>query len=844
MSVTIDKKSYPSINLFNNAAGAVPDPVEYVIATNLSSGQHTLQLKVAGENGYNYRLSATQVGIDGFRYGSSPFGSLRGRVLDPDGDGIPGAWLSVVADSVTYSVHAGSDGIFKLSGLPTSTYSLTAFAPNYAAQVINGVAVTAGSETAGIDITLAEAAGHPLFGRIYLPHSNNPAIQPAGISLNIMVKTGNNAGDWSAVLSTAYNTISLPIVSATYDPITAWTIRATIPAGTPAELYNLKVSSSLGTDTQMRAVQVVAQYNDPFYLVVLGDPQAATVEAKQPTFKRVVDEINLINPAFVLVVGDLTENGNAAQFEAYQTAINRLQVPSYAIAGNHDFAHDVGSVGQIQDWGLWKKYFGRRYYSFDYGSYHLLGMDNSMLQTINPNLADAGGYFADQVDWATTDLAAHQNSLLRFLFLHIIRQTRSADEELVEWKPVWMDQLRTNMVLYGHAGVDHVEVGGNTPVHWVETRDMIEQGYRLVRVDHGVVGFYTYQGDNSDAIPSGSLQLTFSPANNGQNNSVTATINNPLREHFEHALVRFVMPKQGCYQTDKGRVIQLVHSNDGRTSIVYVTLDAPAATRTQIKVTHCVGPDLTLAQNVSASSVVAGSNLTYTLAITNKGPLLATAVTLTDTLPASATLSSPVPSNCTPLEGKVSCQLGNLAPNNSTKVSLRVVVDPSARGKLTNLAAVTGFEYDPNDQNNTAPQNTTIRAEANLSIAQALSSNSVVAGSNFSYHFSINNSGLSTATGVTLTNFLPTGVTFVSASLNNCRKVDHKVICNWVALSPQNSSTEVTIQVLVDRETEGTLTNLTTVFASELDPDTSNNTVQQEVSVSDVDQTFLPILLK
>lgn len=844
VTVTIDKVSYPSINLFNNAAGAESDPIEYVIATNLPPGQHTLQLKVSGQNGYNYRLSATQVGIDGFRYGTFPFGSLHGRVLDPDGDGIPGAQLSIASGLATYTVQAGSDGLFNLSGLPSSTYTLTAFAQNYTAQVINGVAVTAGSETAGINITLPEAAGHPLFGRIYLPHSNNPAIQPAGTTLNIKVKTGSNAGGWSASLSTAYDTISLSIVSASYDPITAWTLQTAIPAGTPAELYNLTVSSNLSTDTQVRAVQVVAQYGDPFYFVVLGDPQAATIEAKQPIFKRIVDEINLINPAFVLVVGDLTENGSSAQFEAYQAAINRLRVPSYAIAGNHDFAHEVGSLGQIQEWGLWKKYFGRRFYSFDYGPYHLVGMDNSMLQTINPDLADIGGYFADQVAWAKTDLAAHQNSLLRFLFLHIIRQTRSADEDLVEWKPTWIDQLRANMVFYGHAGADYVEVSGNTPVHWVETRDMIKQGYRLVRIDHGVIGPYTYQDDNYDAIPSGSLELKFSPASDGQHDTVTATINNPLREHFEHASLRFVMPRQGCYQTNNGSLTQLVHSDDGRVTVVYVTLDVPATSKMQVKVTPCIGPDLTLTQSVSTNSVIAGNNLTYTLTIANKGPLLATGVTLTNTLPASVTLTSPIPSNCAQVEGKVICHLGNLAQNNSTKVSLQVVIDPSARGNLTNLATVAGFEYDPKAQNNTSIQNTPIKAEANLSISQTALPNPVVAGNNLTYHLTIANNGPSTATGMTLTNSLPTSITFVSASLSNCQKISNKVICKLTDLLPQGSSPGVTIRVTVDKTTNEAFTNLATVVGNEPDPETANNATQQEVTVTDIYQSYLPVLLK
>jgi hypothetical protein len=539
-----------------------------------------------GQSGYaNYSPSTVRVGIDGFRYGDFPFGTVRGRVLDPDGDGFPGASLNLVSGSGTYSVKAGSDGVFSRSGLPAGTYSVTASAPNYSARTLSGVIVTGGSETTGIDIKIPEASGHPLFGRIYKPHSNIPAIQPAGTTLNINVKTGSSASGWSASLATDYKTIFLPVVSASYNAVNGWTLQTTIPAGTPAELYNLTVSSSLGTDTEVRAVQVVAQYGDPFYFVVLGDPQAATNVPGQPTFSQMVDEINLINPAFVLVVGDLIENGTAAEFDAYQAAINRLQVPSYAIAGNHDLADSAGSMGQTQAWGLWKKYFGRRYYSFDFGSYHVTGLDNAMIHIINPDVVDVGGYFADQVAWAQSDLAAHQSSLLRFLFLHIIRQPNATDMALINWKPAWMDNLHTNMVHYGHAGDNVVEVSGNTPVHWVETKDIIDGRYRLVRINHGNIGSYTYNGDRG--IPAGFLGVSFSPANDGQHATVTGTINNLLSEHFEHALLRFIMPQHGCYKTNKGIINRLVHSDNGQTTVVYLTLNVPANTQTQIQVSQC-----------------------------------------------------------------------------------------------------------------------------------------------------------------------------------------------------------------------------------------------------------------
>lgn len=699
--VSLDGAPHSTINLYNNASGTTnPDPVEYVIATNLPPGQHVIQVTVTGQNGFDHRqgISTKNVGLDGFRYGNFAFGSLQGRVLDRDGDGLSGAWLTVSSGNQTYSVSAGYDGLFSLSGLPGGVYNLTASLPDYSPQTITGV-VTEGSLTNGLDIILPEAAGHILYGRIYMPHMNSPAIQQAGTTLAINIKEGSEASGWAAFLSTPYNTIPLPITSTSYNPLTAWTLQATIPANTPPELYNLTVTSSQGADTQVRAVQVVSQFKDPFYFVVLGDPQAATIEPGLDTFKQIVDEINLINPAFVLVVGDLVEHSTEAEYKDYVEAINRLQVPSYGIPGNHDFAESTGVIPLLP---LWKRYLGRRYYSFDYGLYHFAGMDNSLLHIIDPELVDTGGYFADQVAWAQSDLAAHQNSLLRFLFLHIIRQPGATGAALASWKPAWIDDWHTNMVLYGHAGVDHVSVSEKTPVHWVETQDMIDKRYRLVRIANGAIGPYTYDGSINKSIPSDNLELRFWPDNDGSHNIVTAEIDNELKEHFEHALLRFVMPRRSCYQSDEGTITGQVNSDDGQITVVYVTLDVPANADTLVTVSPCQGADLMV---TSAGPVRAENILTYSLIVTNNGPADAPDVRLTNTLPAGVTLISVTPANnCAGVGNTIICNLATLAPGASIEVAIKVIVEPSTGGGPSTIT-ITSSEPDPILTNNTLTLN-------------------------------------------------------------------------------------------------------------------------------------------
>lgn len=52
--------------------------------------------------------------------------------------------------------------------------------------------------------------------------------------------------------------------------------------------------------------------------------------------RRVVDAIRVIQPAFVLVTGDVTELGDEASLARYRTEIDRAGMPVYSVQGNHD----------------------------------------------------------------------------------------------------------------------------------------------------------------------------------------------------------------------------------------------------------------------------------------------------------------------------------------------------------------------------------------------------------------------------------------------------------------------------------------------------------------------------
>lgn len=119
--------------------------------------------------------------------------------------------------------------------------------------------------------------------------------------------------------------------------------------------------------------------------------------------------------------------------------------------------------------------------------------------------------------------------------------------------------------------------------------------------------------------------------------------------------------------------------------------------------------DLSISKTDNPDPVLVGNNLTYTITVTNAGPSPATNVVVTDTLPAGVTFVSAVPSqgSCNPPVGNVvTCNLGTL--NAGASATITIVVTPTVPGTITNTAEVSSDTADPNPNNNTGQQGTTI----------------------------------------------------------------------------------------------------------------------------------------
>jgi uncharacterized repeat protein (TIGR01451 family) len=102
-----------------------------------------------------------------------------------------------------------------------------------------------------------------------------------------------------------------------------------------------------------------------------------------------------------------------------------------------------------------------------------------------------------------------------------------------------------------------------------------------------------------------------------------------------------------------------------------------------------------------------GQNRTFTITVTNGGPETAYSVTVTDTLPASVTFVSAIPSqgSCVRAGVIVTCYLGSIA--NGGVATVAIVVKPTVAGVFTNTASVRTSSTDPTAGNNSDSESTT-----------------------------------------------------------------------------------------------------------------------------------------
>ncbi|HEU0008859.1 MAG TPA: S8 family serine peptidase [Verrucomicrobiae bacterium] len=253
-----------------------------------------------------------------------------------------------------------------------------------------------------------------------------------------------------------------------------------------------------------------------------------------------------------------------------------------------------------------------------------------------------------------------------------------------------------------------------------------------------------------------------------------------------------------------------------------------------------LNPNADLAVSIvdSPDPVMLGSNVTYTVTVTNAGPEVGLGVQLSTTLPAGMSFVSVAAQqgSCSNNLGSVLCDLGSILRSNSVAVS--IVATATGLGSQTVTAQAAGSVVDFNPANNTAVATTFIQANADLAVAMFTTPTNATVNTLLTYTLTVINRGPNHASGVTVTNVLPPGVSNLAfnASQGICSEAGGVVTCS---LGTILSGAQAAVVVVVTTPSGvGPLVATASVGGvSPPDPNPANN--QVTITTSNINPSYI-----
>ena len=203
---------------------------------------------------------------------------------------------------------------------------------------------------------------------------------------------------------------------------------------------------------------------DTFHFIVVSD---RTGGHRPRIFSQAVEQINLMQPAFVVSVGDLIEGYSkdpamlAAQWKEFQGYTAKLKMPFFYVPGNHDVSNPVQA-------DMWKERFGKRYYHFLYKDVLFLAVNSD-----DPHEDKEGRISKEQIEYFQKVLADNPKVRWIFVCLH---------------KPIW---TQDNLDKTGWLDIENALAGRNYTVfagHIHHYQKFVRQGmnyYQLATTGGG-----------------------------------------------------------------------------------------------------------------------------------------------------------------------------------------------------------------------------------------------------------------------------------------------------------------------------------------------------------------------
>lgn len=273
-----------------------------------------------------------------------------------------------------------------------------------------------------------------------------------------------------------------------------------------------------------------------------------------------------------------------------------------------------------------------------------------------------------------------------------------------------------------------------------------------------------------------------------------------------------------------------------------------------INIIHSFEPDLNPANNSDKAVVVVesvdvgvtkvvddatpfeGSNIVYTIVVTNNGPSVATGVRVTDLLPDWLSFSSYIASSGTYTSVTGVWDIGTIAVSNSETLAITANVDAGAGGRtITNTSTITAVDQEDQNPANNTDNALIVVVGADLVLDKTVDNPGPNENDTIFYTITIENNGPNVPTNIVVYEPLKEGLNYVGHLVSAGTYSTNDWKWNIPTLAVSDSET-LTIECTVGGGTKFTyITNISTIVTSSLpDPNILNNSATQIIGVADV----------
>jgi predicted phosphodiesterase len=178
---------------------------------------------------------------------------------------------------------------------------------------------------------------------------------------------------------------------------------------------------------------------DQFQFVVVSD---RTGGHRDKIFSKAVSQINLMQPEFVVSVGDLIEGYSTdvekvkPQWDEFDSYVKKLEMPFFYVPGNHD-------ITNREQVALWAGRYGKAYYSFQYKGVLFL--------CLNSEDGQGGNIMGpEQIDFVKKTLEETKGAKWTMIFMHKPIWT-AKDQEKAGWAEIERALMGRNYTVFcGH----------------------------------------------------------------------------------------------------------------------------------------------------------------------------------------------------------------------------------------------------------------------------------------------------------------------------------------------------------------------------------------------------------